>query len=420
MADTPTLPRSLKLRLHQGLKSFVMGSPVLRRPSSAYLRRRLHRGYAARADFYARRADELGLAYSEEATTAAVRRRLAERGRTPKPKRLGDIHTFVFLSGQGWHETLMPDLEELGPVTRFDYIAKGYRWPELVRAGREGLRQREELNSLILPALREAHARRPVDWVFVYASGYEIKAETVRRITEETGLPTVNMCLDDKHSWSGRWLGDHSGGQDGIVGAFDLAWTTARVACEWIMVEGGRPLCLPEGFDARTYRPLETPKDIPVSFVGEAYGFRIDVIEHLRRRGVPVQTFGRGWGPFISNDEFLRVLHRSRINLGMGGILHSEDLVNLKGRDFEVPATGGGVYLTTYNPDLARYFAIGDEILCYSGREDLVDQIRYYLKHPDEAAAIAARGRARCLREHRWLHRLQKVCGVLGLTADGA
>ncbi|HEX4048554.1 MAG TPA: glycosyltransferase [Elusimicrobiota bacterium] len=415
MSDPPSARPSLKLRLHRWLKSVVMGSPLFRKPAGAYLRRRLHREYAARSDHYARIAEKEGLVYDEAGTTAAVRARLAARGHAPKAKRLGELHTFVFLPDIGWHNSLIPDLKELGPVTRFDYASLGYRWDEFVRAGKEGIRQREEMNALVLPALLKAHAQRPVDWVYVYGSGYEIKADTVRAITRETGLPTVNMCLDDKHSWTGRWLGDHSGGQDGIVGAFDLSWTTARVACEWIMAEGGRPLCLPEGFDLASVRPLETAKDIPVSFVGEAYGFRLDVIDFLRRRGVPVETFGRGWGPFISSDELAKVLRRSRINLGMGGILHSEELVNIKGRDFEIPAAGGGVYLTSFNPDLARYYAIGDEILCYRGREELVELIRYYLKHPGEAEAVAKRGRERCLREHRWLHRFQKVCGILGL-----
>ena len=79
---------------------------------------------------------------------------------------------------------------------------------------------------------RVAH-RRAVDWVFVYASGAEISADTVRRITEELGIPIVNMCLDDKQSWTGAWMGDHRAGQIDIAATFDLSWTSARVACEW-------------------------------------------------------------------------------------------------------------------------------------------------------------------------------------------
>lgn len=98
-----------------------------------------------------------------------------------------------------------------------------------------------------------------------------------------------------------------------------------------------------------------------------------------------------------------------------GGIGYSETLTNVKGRDFEIPGTGGGVYLTSFNPDLAQHFVVGREILCYRHRDELVELIDYYLAHPDEARSIADRGRARCLAEHRWLHRYQRVCEILGI-----
>ena len=51
----------------------------------------------------------------------------------------------------------------------------------------------------------------------------------------------------------------------------------------------------------------------------------------------------------------------------------------------------------------------------------MVELIRYYLARPDEADAVAKRGRMRCLAEHRWLHRYQRVCTMLGILdpADG-
>jgi len=69
-------------------------------------------------------------------------------------------------------------------------------------------------------------------------------------------------------------MGDHRAGQIDIGPAFDISWTSARVACEWYMVEGARPIYMPEGCDIATYRPMEVPRDIPVSFIGGAYGFR--------------------------------------------------------------------------------------------------------------------------------------------------
>jgi hypothetical protein len=271
------------------------------------------------------------------------------------------------------------------------------------------------MNELVLPALRQAHETRPVDWVFVYASGLEIAADTIERITAELGIPTVNLCLDDKQSWTGPFMGDHHAGQIGIASAFDLSWTSARVACEWYLVEGGRPLFMPEGFNAAVYQPSQIAQDIPVSFIGGAYGYRPAVVNYLLRHGVPLQTFGTGWPHSVWVEDIVEIINRSVINLGMGGIGYTELLTNVKGRDFEIPGTGGGVYLTSFNPDLAQSFVVGGEILCYNNRDEMLELIRYYLAHPEEARAIAERGRERCLREHRWLHRYRKILKILGI-----
>jgi hypothetical protein len=256
-----------------------------------------------------------------------------------------------------------------------------------------------------------------VDWVFVYASGLEVSATTIRTITDELGIPTVNMCLDDKQSWVGTWMGDHRSGQVDIAPVFDLSWTSARVACEWYLAEGGRPIYMPEGFDLGKCRPISRHPDIPVSFVGAAYGFRPEVVRFLRLHGVPVRTYGLWWPKSEWVADLSEISNRSLINLGMGGINFAENLTNVKARDFEIPATASGAYLTTFNADLAQHFAIGEEILCYQSRDELIELIRYYLKHPGESRIIAERGRERCLREHRWLHRYSRICRVLGILA---
>jgi hypothetical protein len=330
---------------------------------------------------------------------------------------LGDIHTFAFIPRIGWHESLYNDLRELGPVSEFDYAALGYRPEEFWRRDRRAAERRREMNACALPAMRKAHANRPIDWLFVYASGLEIEAQVVRMIVEELGIPVVNMCLDDKQSWEGSVFGGQRVGQIDIAQTFDLSWTSARVACEWYMAEGARPVYLPEGFDPATYRPMpNVAQDIPVSFIGAAYGCRPAMIRFLRSHGVPIQTFGAGWesGP-VSPEQVVSTINRSVLSLGIGGIGYSEMLTNVKGRDFEIPAVGTAAYLTSFNPDLAQHFVVGEQILCYRSRGEMLELIRYYLARAGEARAIAQRGRERCVAEHRWLHRYVKICRVLGI-----
>ncbi len=403
-----------------------LAQPLRRLPGAErgwgmFRRFQLHRQYAQRRERYARICQRKSLVYREQDVVADVRRRLASRGYTPASRAMGQVHTFAFIPRKGWHVTLYPDLEELGPVSAFDYNELGYTWEEFWAQDTAAVRRRREMLAQLLPAVRTAHGKRPIDWVFIYGSGVEITTDAIRAITDELGVPVVNMCLDDKQSWEGPTFDGQRVGQVDIGPTFDISWTSARVACEWYLCEGARPIYLPEGFDQRSYSPLPVDQNIPVSFIGGAYGFRPAVISYLRRNRVPVQVFGSGWdGGFLKSNEQAEIINRSQINLGMGGIGYSEELTNVKGRDFEIPGSGGGLYLTSFNPDLAQHFHVGKEIVCYRNRAEMVELIRYYLARPEEAREIALRARRRCLGEHRWLHRYQRICRILGvlLPAD--
>jgi len=401
------LPRAFKDRLRE--------VPLAERSWTRYRRAQLHREYEQRREYYHEQAQQRCLVYREAEMARQALARLAARGYSPRVAPPGEVHTFACVPQYGWHHHLLPDLRELGPVTLFDYTALGYRYHEFTSGTRAAHERRNTMFAALEAAVRRAHAQRPIDWVFCYGGGQDTSPVLIRRLTEELGMPAVNMSLDDKQGWAGRRVGAWRSGARDLTSAFDLFITSARVACEWHMVEGGRPVYLPEGFDANAFRPGDAEPDIDVSFVGAAYGFRRDVAAYLARHGVPVRTFGAGWRGGGWAPDLAALFNRTRINLGMGGIEYSEALTNLKGRDFEVPGTGGGAYLTSYNPDLALHFEVGAEVLCYRNRDELLELIRYYLARPDEAAAIARRGRERCLREHRWLHRYQRVLGMLGV-----
>lgn len=383
---------------------------------ATYRRNQLIREYTVRREMYARRAAGCGLVYDRDTLLDDLRKRLADRHRIPAARSRGDVHTLSFIPDIGWHRQLLGDLRELGPVSNFDYVASGYGWREFT--SESGVNRRRKMNEEFLAYAAQVHAQRPVDWIFVYASGLEVLASSIEEVGAVCSAPTVNMCLDDKQSWEGPAVGGQRLGQIDIAAAFDLSWTSARVALEWYLLEGGRPVYMPEGFDLRAAPAAAEKKNIPVSFIGAAYGYRPAVIRHIRRHGIDIRVFGDGWGRESRIDNAADIMTRSVINLGMGGIGYHETLTNVKGRDFEVVGAGGGVYLTTYNSDLAQHFHIGREILCYGSREEMIELIRYYLARPGEAHQIAERGRERCLREHRWLHRYQQICRILGILND--
>ena len=402
----------LSMRMKERIRNSRLWAPILALRAS-----RFERDYRHRRDQYAQIMQDRRLVYNETAAIGEVRARLKQRGYTPRVKEIGQIRTFSIIGEFTWHGALLRSLREIGPVTNCDYTAF-----DLHQGLREGfVEKRRDFNENIIKTLREEHRRTPFDWVFAYVSGQHILPETLDRIHEEIGIPTVNMCLDDKNCWSTGVAGGQNCGQVDIADAFDLSWTSAMVACGWYLVEGGRPIYMPEGCEPLEYYPRTDRYDVPISFLGASYGCRPVVVRHLRRHGVPVQLYGYGWGGQGQFTECpAEVFSRSQINLGIGGIMFSEELTNVKGRDFDIPCTGGGVYLTTYNPDLAMAFDIGKEILCYQNREEAIEMAMYYLNHPDKCHDIAIRARERCLREHCWTHRFIKLGRILMFAQDNS
>ncbi|MDB4913289.1 MAG: ykvP 2 [Gemmatimonadetes bacterium] len=137
------------------------------------------------------------------------------------------------------------------------------------------------------------------------------------------------------------------------------------------------------------------------------------MVTALEQAGVHVSSYGPGWpnGP-IGADLVATVFAQSRIILGVGTIAHNASVYTLKLRDFDAPMAGA-LYITHRNPDLARLYTEGVEIECYEDTAELVQKVKYYLAHPAQRIGVAARGRARALRDHTWDKRLAELFAVL-------
>jgi hypothetical protein len=345
-----------------------------------------------------------------------IRTHLARAGKArSRPARL---RVFVAVQGITWTiPALVGGWDGLADVTHWDW-ADLYNpdAPDWHRAGRLAF------NADLLRQVAEAHRKTPFDVFFSYLSGYWVSPETIRAIGD-LGIVTVNISLDDLPKFrSRRTAGVYAGCVD-IAPEYDLCITTqASADTRKYVAVGARPLFLPPGCI-----PSLVPDSPPVArephvlFVGLRYGVRETLVLHMRQAGLPVQVMGRGWAESgeAAIADMYAAQSRALINLGFGYVEGSASLVGLKGRDFEAPLTGG-LYLTSYNPDLAPCFEIGREIACYKNPRDLVEQARYYLAHPDEATRIGAAGRARCLRDHTWHRRFETLLSTIYGEGDEA
>ncbi|MGZ8811422.1 MAG: CgeB family protein, partial [Thermoanaerobaculia bacterium] len=250
------------------------------------------------------------------------------------------------------------------------------------------------------------------DIAFMYASGERIDPSLLRELRGR-GIWTVLMSLDDKHQLNAPPTGDLIGWQLEVAREADLYWTTWRAGADWLVARGVNAWYAPEGADPGIFAPRQCERDIEVLWLGRGYGRRVELVRYLRERGLSVEAFGPGWDSGrVAFDRMLDLYQRSKIVLGMGGVLQSDRVKHLKGRDFEVPMAGC-LYLTSYNPELTDWFAVGSEILCYSSFEDCAEVITWVLRRPDVADGIRGRARCRALAQHTWDHRVGSVLAMI-------
>lgn len=329
------------------------------------------------------------------------------------PKAKGDLHILAIYHNYNWEgPSLGSSLAAFGEVRHIDWrdpaLAGGMQPDDLgwKAAMNEGL-------------LEKAHAwaeHRPFDAVFTYLSGEQMNPETLERL-RSLGAPMVNLALNDKETFVGKVRNGQAAGARDICRHFDLCWTSTADALEKYIVEGAIPLYLPEGANPVVHRPYDEDKVYDVSFVGQCYGNRPEIIARLREAGVRVEAFGPGWpSGALTMEEMVRTWSRSKINLGFGGVIGHKETFCLKGRDFEVPMSGG-LYLTEHHAELIPFYAVGHEMVTYTDFNDLLEKIRCLLSDPDQAEKIRQAGKMRALREHTWEMRFDRVFRMLGALA---
>ena len=360
---------------------------------------------------YSCKARKLGIhPLSEAGLVAELSVRLESRSRQRGwPKQKGSLHIFLCYAFNNWEVRLPGALGVFGKVSRFEWRAAGYddRKPDWVS-------RRDSMNRAMLTAFHAANAEQPVDVVIGFLSGYTAAPETISEMTQ-LGAVVLNCCFDDKLGFPGRRVGGRYSSTAGIAHAVDLNLTSAPESLVKYAVHGGLALFTPEAADPGVHRPYDVPYEYDVSFVGGNYGKRGILIRKLAELGIKVECFGDGWpNGTVSDEEMVKIYSRSRINLGFAGIGYSNRLMCLKGRDFEVPMSGG-LYLTQHNPELELVYEIGKEIVTYQDVEDCARQIRSLLADEIRAAAIRRAGRERALRDHTYEARWGKVFRLAGL-----
>jgi spore maturation protein CgeB len=141
-----------------------------------------------------------------------------------------------------------------------------------------------------------------------------------------------------------------------------------------------------------------------VLFVGHWEPDRAARIAALRRAGVNVKVWGKGWwrawnladrreiGP-MSNSDYPKAIAAAKVLLCFLSKFNRNECC---GRTFEIPAVGGFL-LAERTAEQVSYFSEDREAAFFGSEKELVEKARYFLAREDERRDIAARGHQRCV-----------------------
>jgi GT2 family glycosyltransferase/tetratricopeptide (TPR) repeat protein len=238
----------------------------------------------------------------------------------------------------------------------------------------------------------------------------ELSPELASYITQETDTVLTVFFSDD--DWR---LADSLQ----IASRYHAVVTTCREAVErYREHEITQVLYAPYACNPDLYYPLERQKKYDVTFVGQAYRGRPELVQWLKEQGVNIRVWGQGWEEhpalrdiargFLPHQAMLEVFAQSKIVLGMSWVSGDGVTLQIKGRTFEYAACRA-FQLTTNDERLKALFRDDDEIVFYRDRQDLLGKIRYYLGHQEEREHIAQAAYVRALRDHTWTQRLKQI-----------
>lgn len=272
----------------------------------------------------------------------------------------------------------------------------------------------------------------------------EIKKKTIKEITNRGDTVTYNLFTDDHWRfsiYSKYW-----------APLFNWVSTTdSKAPAKYEKIGYKNVIKTQWGSNHFTYKKTGSGIKHGVTFVGRSYGKRNKTIDDVKRAGVPIECWGAGWSNGrIEQDDMIRLFSESKINLNFVGssssfrlkpiakiflnrraddtyrvrnpLLWVANILSLiherrgqiKGRNFEVPGSGGFL-LTSDADNLTDYFEDGKEIVTFKDTKDLIEKAKYYLSHEDERAAIAEAGYQRTLREHTYERRFNDIFKAMGL-----
>ena len=250
----------------------------------------------------------------------------------------------------------------------------------------------------------------------------EICSATINYITSETNITTVGIFGDDEKYFTRtkKMLDkDYTVYTDEYATAFNYTVTMHKPSVEKHRELGVHNVIYsPYGANSYMYRKKKMKRSIPVSFCGSYTKERQDICDAIMVSGAKIKVFGNGWKGedlILEQNEYVDLFNMTKINVNISvDVIDGKRVLQVKGRDFEVPMAGGFL-LTHENPMLEEFYKVGKEIETYRTKSELVSKIKYYLKHDKAREKIALAGYKRARKDHSYKKRFKNIISQIGL-----
>ena len=156
-----------------------------------------------------------------------------------------------------------------------------------------------------------------------------------------------------------------------------------------------------------------------VAFIGGGRSRRRDLFEQLT--DYRLKLWGWGWDrstkliDFVEKETVFGLKKTKIYNATTICPNYQSGLYQVNGispRIFEI-ACAGKLPFSEPQPDIKKFFNVGDDIVLFNSPEELRKKIDYHLKHMDETERMAERARQLVLSRHTYRHRAEQILNTV-------
>lgn len=104
-------------------------------------------------------------------------------------------------------------------------------------------------------------------------------------------------------------------------------------------------------------------------------------------------------------EEMVKIYNACKISIN---IHHEQSVSGVNMRTFEAPACGCFL-LSDEKPELANFYKIEEEIVCYKDITELREKLEYYLENSKQREEIAKKAQEKIRKNHTYTHRMAEL-----------